>query len=198
VARFASLDALSHPAPNSRQGQGQGPGHARPSGEAASYELHEQPGLPVTRLLLALDGTHVAEELLTQASFLPPPEQVEVLLLHCLDLNSLSGSGGYDQQVEEKRQRCQAYLDRHEGRLRELGYQVRSVIRIGPPRQNILETAASERVDLIVLQTHGRSGLQWLFMGSVAEGVIRRSRCPVLVLPADPEQGDPVVDNIVL
>lgn len=167
-------------------------------GEAPPDDPPNRFATPMTRLLLALDGTHAADDLLGQAKFLPPPDQVEVLLLHCLDLNSLSGQGGYDQLLREKQQRCQAYLDRHEARLRELGYQVRSQIVIGPARQSILNVAASERVDLIVLQTHGRGGLQWLFMGSVAEGVIRRSGCPVLVLPADPEQPDPVVDSIVL
>lgn len=49
--------------------------------------------------------------------------------------------------------------------------------------QTILEFAEQQRVDLIVMGTHGRSGLEYAFFGSVAERVIRRARSPVLIVP---------------
>lgn len=153
------------------------------------------------KLLVALDGTRHAQELLDKVKVLPTPGELEVVLHHCLDLNSLDwpdGRNSYNEQIEAGQKRCQAYLDLEVGRLRELGYgQVRTQLRLGHPRQSILEVAKDENVDAIVLQTHGRSGLEWLFMGSVAEGVIRRSSCPVIVLPADPK-ADPVVGSLIL
>lgn len=141
----------------------------------------------MTRLLLALDGTQPAQALLDELKFLPAPGELELLLMHCLDLNSLAGPPihhEYEQHLQAKQKSCQDYLDRERLRLNELGYsQIQTHLVIGSPRQSILETAQSEHADLIVLQTHGRSGLQWLILGSVAEGVIRRSTCPVLVLP---------------
>jgi nucleotide-binding universal stress UspA family protein len=53
---------------------------------------------------------------------------------------------------------------------------------IGDPAAEIVHLAAREQVDLIVMGTHGRTGLMRLIMGSVAEAVVRRATCPVLTL----------------
>jgi len=57
---------------------------------------------------------------------------------------------------------------------------------IGNPATAIVHLAETENVDLIVLPTHGRTGLMRLLMGSVAEEVVRKARCPVLTVKADP------------
>ena len=54
--------------------------------------------------------------------------------------------------------------------------------REGPAIHEILEYASHEKIDLIVLATHGRTGLQHLLMGSVAENVVRSAKCPVLTV----------------
>jgi universal stress protein A len=53
---------------------------------------------------------------------------------------------------------------------------------MGSPSQRIVETAAAEHVDLIVMATHGRTGLSHLLIGSVAERVVRTAPCPVLTI----------------
>jgi len=63
---------------------------------------------------------------------------------------------------------------------------VRRVV-VGVPHQQILETAAAEQVDWIVMATHDRTGLSHLFMGSVAERVLRTAPCPVLTRRPAPE-----------
>ena len=55
--------------------------------------------------------------------------------------------------------------------------------------EELLQFAKREGVDLIVMGSHGRTGLSRLLMGSIAEGVVRRSECPVLVVK------QPVVDE---
>ncbi len=55
-------------------------------------------------------------------------------------------------------------------------------VRWGEPTSTIAKVAGEDGFDLIVMGTHGRSGLGRLFLGSVAESVIRHSPCPVLVL----------------
>jgi len=52
---------------------------------------------------------------------------------------------------------------------------------IGDPAGEIVRIAREERADMIVLGTHGRTGMTRLLMGSVAEAVVRRAPCPVLV-----------------
>ncbi|MBS0209535.1 MAG: universal stress protein [Planctomycetes bacterium] len=59
---------------------------------------------------------------------------------------------------------------------------VRREVLDGAPADAIVALAAAEQVDLIVMATHGRTGLMHLLMGSVAEGVVRNADCPVLTL----------------
>ena len=61
---------------------------------------------------------------------------------------------------------------------------IRQEVELGSPYRNIVDKAASEDVDLIVMSTHGRTGLAHMLMGSVTEKVVGRSRCPVLSVPA--------------
>lgn len=58
---------------------------------------------------------------------------------------------------------------------------VRRVV-VGVPYRKIVEAAAAEKVDLIIMATHGRTGLSHLIMGSVAERVVRTAPCPVLTM----------------
>ncbi|TAM87222.1 universal stress protein [bacterium] len=79
-------------------------------------------------------------------------------------------------------------LVRARGRAAQLGFdaEVRSLR--GDPVESILETAHTVGADLIMMGTHGRHGAARALLGSTTEGVLRRSRLPVLVLPcATPE-----------
>lgn len=66
------------------------------------------------------------------------------------------------------------------------GIKTSCVLRSGPPFLEIIIAANELKADLIVMGTHGRSGLASVLIGSVAEKVVRRAHCPVLtVKPAD-------------
>lgn len=56
------------------------------------------------------------------------------------------------------------------------------VVRIGSPFQEIVEAARSLKTDLIIVSTHGYSGLKHVLLGSTAERVVRHAPCPVLVV----------------
>jgi universal stress protein A len=62
--------------------------------------------------------------------------------------------------------------------------QVRQEVEIGTPYRRIVDKAAAESVDIIVMSTHGRTGLAHMLIGSVTERVLRRASCPVLAVPA--------------
>ncbi len=62
--------------------------------------------------------------------------------------------------------------------------EIRQKVELGVPHLNIVEMAEREKVDLIVMSTHGRTGLGHMLPGSVAERVVGRAPCPVLVIPA--------------
>jgi nucleotide-binding universal stress UspA family protein len=59
---------------------------------------------------------------------------------------------------------------------------VKTVIKTGKPFVEIVETAAEEDIDLIIIASHGHTGVEHLLFGSTAEKVIRKAPCPVLTL----------------
>jgi nucleotide-binding universal stress UspA family protein len=85
-------------------------------------------------------------------------------------------------------------LAEHQARLQEFvateladavrGLRVREKVIGGQAFGAIVDCAESERVDLIVMSSHGRSGLSRMLIGSVTDKVVRRAPCPVLVVPA--------------
>jgi universal stress protein A len=62
--------------------------------------------------------------------------------------------------------------------------EIRQKVEVGVPHANIVDMAAREEVDMIVMSTHGRTGLRHMLLGSVTEKVVSRASCPVLVIPA--------------
>ena len=60
---------------------------------------------------------------------------------------------------------------------------VRLDVVVGQPYATVIERAKTEKVDLIVMSTHGRSGIPRMMLGSVTEKVLRSSHCPVLAIP---------------
>lgn len=59
---------------------------------------------------------------------------------------------------------------------------VKAIIKTGKPFLEIIETAADENVDIIIIATHGHSGMEHILFGSTAEKVVRKAPCPVLTL----------------
>jgi len=82
-------------------------------------------------------------------------------------------SSGYRHELEEKLRQCQKPDCTAEFQLQE-----------GDPGDEIIHVAQGTPCDLIVMGTHGRTGLGRLLMGSVAEKVLRRAPCPVLTIKA--------------
>jgi nucleotide-binding universal stress UspA family protein len=60
---------------------------------------------------------------------------------------------------------------------------VRKVVEVGEPYATLVDWAKKEQVDVIVMSTHGRSGMPRMMLGSVTEKVLRSSPCPVLAIP---------------
>ena len=62
------------------------------------------------------------------------------------------------------------------------GIKVNTVLKTGKPFLEIIETASEEDVDLIIIATHGHTGVEHILFGSTAEKVVRKAPCPVLTL----------------
>jgi len=86
--------------------------------------------------------------------------------------------------LEEQCRQAEAELARLKSNLARQGVTVQTMVETGPPSLAIVDCARRRAADLIVMATHGRTGLSHLLMGSVAEKVVRTAACPVLTVPA--------------
>jgi nucleotide-binding universal stress UspA family protein len=95
-------------------------------------------------------------------------------------------------QIEEgEREAVADYLHSLAARLRDMGVEdVKIVIGEGKPGQQIIEVAREEGCDLIVMSTHGRSGLRRAFLGSVASYVVNHLEDGSILLVRPPARGD--------
>jgi universal stress protein A len=84
--------------------------------------------------------------------------------------------------LEEQRRVGARQLARLAAELEKKGQSGRTMLKTGAPAQVIIDTARSTRADLIIMATHGRTGLAHMLMGSVAEKVVRGAACPVLTV----------------
>jgi universal stress protein A len=138
------------------------------------------------RFLVPVDFSEDANQAVKYATDLASKLGARMTLLHVIQLLPFgSGDMGvtvpytYTQDLEaEITSRMQVYLER----VTAAGLEGEIAVAHGVPFQEILETAKAQQVNLIIMGTHGRTGLQYVLMGSVAEKVVRLAPCPVLVV----------------
>lgn len=96
-------------------------------------------------------------------------------------------SEDYDERLNTHREMLERFMRDHFSELsRDLTISLD--VDVGDPDEATLEKAADAEVDLIVMATHGRSGLEHVLLGSVTEHVIRKANCPVLSVRAHREE----------
>jgi nucleotide-binding universal stress UspA family protein len=146
-------------------------------------------------LLVPIDFSPYSDHALEYAIELAQKLQAHLTLLHVIHLTPLtmgdmvtSFPGPFPEEVETEARRL---MDALLGRLRDAGLEGETVLVHGIPFQSIIDTAKDNGTDLIIMGTHGRTGLTYALMGSVAEKVVRLSPCPVLVTRAATEVSAP-------
>ncbi|MBN2465151.1 universal stress protein [candidate division WOR-3 bacterium] len=117
--------------------------------------------------------------------------RAEILLVHVLPSTPLpvppidgSWAPSFDVVAYEEQLRKDYRRSLEHVRKEHLGAKTRVRVRVltGDPATEIVRIAKEEKTDIIVLPTHGRTGLSHMFVGSVAEKVVRHAECPVLTL----------------
>jgi nucleotide-binding universal stress UspA family protein len=98
------------------------------------------------------------------------------------DMGPVMDVGAMTRIAEEQRLLAQKELDKIINRMRDSGLKARSLLKVGSPFLEVLHTAQSEGAELIVMGTHGRTGIAHVLMGSVAERVVQKAPCPVLTI----------------
>ena len=142
---------------------------------------------PPTRILVPVDFSEQSLHALAYARTLAKPLAASLDLLHVVPNPYLADPGGLSVPLpqdflDELNKDAQKRLDDVMTPVERKAFSVRCIVKVGDPLFEIVEYARLERVDLIVMSTHGRTGLPHLVWGSVAERVIRTAPCPVLIV----------------
>jgi nucleotide-binding universal stress UspA family protein len=137
----------------------------------------------VMKIVLATDFSDTAEHAQGHAVELARRLGAELVLLHiAVDAPLYVDAAGADARkvFETQLAWAEQTLASRAATLQQQGVPVRSVVRTGVAHEEIVAAAGDEHADMLVLGTHGRSGLDRLLLGSVTERVIRLASCPVL------------------
>ncbi len=144
------------------------------------------------RIVVPLDGSRWSESAIPRAAELARVHDAELVLLHVYQPRSGDYAGqwalaGQQQIADQAYEQMQEQLIALRNSLRQEGLRAREVIvRGGNPAQAICDYVETEEgISLVVMSTHGRTGLARWLMGSVAQEVIKHARCPVMLVQPD-------------
>lgn len=142
------------------------------------------------RILVPLDGSRFAERALPLATNVAEHAEgtLHLLSVHVpwapADMPFAVAATVVAEAETAAREALRLYLDRVSAQLRERGVAVDTAIRVGAAASSVLDVATELDCDLIAMSTHGRGGFERLWLGSVADRVVRESRIPVLLVSA--------------
>lgn len=141
------------------------------------------------KILVPLDGSKLSERALDPALALAQQVGGEVILLSVPVLKHLfvEHSGGYallypEDSLKDSRRELTEYLQILAESQSHPDFTLSTELIDGDEASVIVDTAVAEDVDLIVMSTHGRSGIQHWLLGSVTERVLHKTLCPVLIV----------------
>lgn len=143
------------------------------------------------KILVPLDGSEFSECSLAHARAIAQGCQVpEVIILRVVEPLStqvsatMAEAGGtwLIRAEESNRQEAEAYMAGMSERLKNEGWMPQTVLTFGRAADEILDYARDNKVELIIMTTHGRSGISRFAFGSVADKVVRHSPIPVLTI----------------
>jgi len=115
-------------------------------------------------------------------------QRAELIIVHVVNpIIPVAGDGfispkTYEDIAASTRDSAQKQLDKLVAKAKQAGVRAKSFVLEGPAYEQIVRFGKSKHADLMVLGTHGRSGLAKLFLGSVASRVVTAATCPVLTV----------------
>ena len=135
----------------------------------------------IRTILVPVDFSKPAEQAMNYALRLARIFGSQIRLLHVIEASTVvTDSMTWVDFYSQVKAVTQPMLENLAKTIRQAGVQVKADLVRGTAYAEIVKQARRHRVDLIVIGTHGRTGLQHLMMGSVAERVVRMAPCPVL------------------
>jgi nucleotide-binding universal stress UspA family protein len=141
------------------------------------------------KILVAIDGSDFSQAALDSVIARPWPPATEVKVLNVVEPPSLlmgREMGGYDPEFEvvwkALREQARHLVEKAVEKLRAAKFNVSSELVEGDPKSQIIDIAHEWHADMIVLGSHGRTGINRFLMGSVSQGVVRHAHCSVEII----------------
>jgi nucleotide-binding universal stress UspA family protein len=167
-----------------------------------------------SKILVPLDGSQLAEQVLPYVQSLAQRTQAAIVLLRVADHPArqyyVEGLAVNATQSDDSRTHCEAYLHRIAESLNNTDILVNYIVKDGAIADVILDYANEIQVDLIAMSTHGRTGIGRWLLGSVADRVVHGSHIPILLIRGQvaenaapiaeqsmPESPAPVTDTLL-
>jgi nucleotide-binding universal stress UspA family protein len=156
------------------------------------------PAVQVTRIVVPLDGSDLAEQAVPVAAAVAADLGVPVHLMRVLDVDALRATvqagihaaAAYLRSQEEIQRYAEEYLAEQVQQLRNRDLTATAEVLTGSPAVTLLDAIRPD--DLVVMTTHGRGGVRRWLLGSVADKLVRAAAAPVLLVPANgPESAAP-------
>lgn len=148
------------------------------------------PGLEIKRILVPTDFSECSRTAIIYASELARIYQAKIFLLHVVESSvySLDTSLIPPGDPFGLREKLVEMTEKEAALIRKGGFDVEGECVIGLPAIEIVRAVQEKKVDLVVMGTHGRTGLSHILLGSTAERVIQRAPCPVLTVKAEKKE----------
>jgi len=138
--------------------------------------------MKANKILVPLDGSDMAEAALAPALQMAQAGSSLLVLMRAANARTMPGADVIGAQILAV-QEAEEYLAALKDKLEKQGAgRIETHVWYGPAGPAIIEAAQMQKVDLIVMSTHGRSGLGRIVFGSVAESVLRGTRVPILLI----------------
>jgi nucleotide-binding universal stress UspA family protein len=141
------------------------------------------------KILIAIDGSDSSKAALDSVIARPWPPDTELKVLNVVEPPSLlmgREMGGYDPEFEAVwkalREQAKALVEKAVEKLRAAKFNVSPELVEGDPKSQIIDIANEWHADMIILGSHGRSGLERFLMGSVSQDVVRHAHCSVEII----------------
>jgi nucleotide-binding universal stress UspA family protein len=144
--------------------------------------------MKVRRVLHPSDFSRASAAAFARAVELAKASRAELVLAHVMSLPVPMAGDGYippkvwEEMETSSRAYAQKQIDALVAKARKAGVRVKTLLLTGVPHERIVQAARSQRADLVVMGTHGRTGLRRFFLGSVAERVVASAACPVMTV----------------
>jgi nucleotide-binding universal stress UspA family protein len=143
----------------------------------------------IRRIVYATDYSRASARALDEAVHLAKQNNAELLVIHVIEPVTPYVTGEdygstelYLKLEETSKKDAQTSMQRLMQKLQKLKVKAKSLLLKGTTHDQIVRAAKNRKADMIVIGTHGRTGLSKLFMGSVAGKVVSTAQCPVLTV----------------